>query len=82
MRKRVPRVGNRRAAEIQRIAVFVERNFHDVRVGKVRRIIEPAARGRDRGVGMVGKLLRDAADQCGLDQRLVALHVDDDALRE
>ena len=74
-------IGNRCAAEVKRVVVPVEHDLHYVGVRQLGSFSCRAARGRDCGVRAFGKLLGDGAYELRLDQRLVALHVDDDALR-
>ncbi len=77
--KRVTRVRNRRAAEIERVAGAVEDDFHDVRIGELSSVADRVAGGRHLCVAMARQRHRNLADQRRLDQRLIALHVDDDS---
>jgi hypothetical protein len=76
-RECIARVGYRRPAEIERIAVVVQHDLDGVRIGEL-----PGVAHRVRGGRHVrfpaAQQAGDLPDQQGIDQRLVALHVDDD----
>ncbi len=77
-RERVARPRNGRAAEIERVARGVAHDLHDVRIERLGGIVDRMAGGRDRRVGMRLEQRGHRAHQRRLEQRLVALHVDDD----
>jgi hypothetical protein len=76
-RERLARVRDRRAAEVERVAGVVAHHLDRVRVEELGGVVDRDARGRDRRRGALGERMREAADEIGRDQRLVALDVDD-----
>jgi hypothetical protein len=58
--------------------LVIEDDLDDVRVERFGFVGDRMARGGDGGLGMSREQFRDGADQRGRQQRLVALHVDDD----
>ena len=69
---------NRRAAEVERETGVVEHDFDDVRVAQICGIAQRLTRRRDLRLLMRSKVLRHAPNQRRVDQRLIALHVDED----
>ena len=76
----VARPRYRRPAEVQRVTIAVKHDLDHVGVECLRRIVDQVTCGCDRRVGMRGKRVGDGVDQLRLEQRLVALNVDDDGL--
>ena len=69
-------IGNRGAAEVDGVAVFVEDDFDDVGIHKFVEIVQFVRRGRHLHV-VFHQDFGGAVDEFGGNQRLVALYVDD-----
>ena len=80
MGKRVARIGDRCAAEIQRVAMFIQHHLDDVGIAQRRLIVDRMAGGGDRAFGMVVQMFGDGAYQRRRNQRFVALHIDNDGV--
>src|SRR5438132_1202396 len=76
----LPRIRNPRAAEIERITFLVEHHFHHVRTGKRLRIVNRVAGRGNAGLLLLAQDIYDFGYKRRLDQRLVALQVDDDVV--
>src|SRR5258708_22090026 len=77
-RARLSRIGNLRAREIERVALRVEYDFHDIRAGERRLVVNRVARGGYAGAFLLLQGRRDLRNQPRRNKRLVALHVDHD----
>ena len=72
----IARIGNRGAAEVDSVAVFVEDDFDDVGIHKFVEIVQFVRRGRHLYV-VFYQDFGSAVDEFGGNQRLIALYVDD-----
>ena len=79
-RGRIAPPGDGRAREVQRAVPGVQHHLDHVRVGEMGRILQRVGGRADDAVGAFGELVRASVDQGGVDQGLVALHVDDGVL--
>ena len=72
----IARIGNRGAAEVDGVAVFVEDDFDDIGIHKFVEIVQFVCRGCHLHV-VFHQDFGGAVDEFGGNQRLVALYVDD-----
>ena len=78
--KRITREGYGGTAEIHCVACLVADDFDYIGVGHLRGVGQRATGGCDRRIRVCCEVVCDPADQTRRNQRLVALHIDDDCV--
>ena len=78
--KRITWVGDRRAAEIQCVAIFIQYRLDDIRVAHRFFIVDRMAGCGDRTFGMGVQVFGNGMYQRGRNQRLIALHIHHDGV--
>ena len=74
----VARPGNRGAAEVEGVTAAIQRDLHDVGIAQLACASYRVASRCHGRVAVCGEIGGDAPDERGLDQRLIALHIDND----
>ena len=65
-------------AEVERHALGIEHHLDHIGIAEIGQIVNDVGRRAHAGLRPVGQQLRDIAHQRRVDQRFIALHIDDD----